>query len=75
MKLFRTKAEKELDMLIFELQQNLENNYKSVAQDYKIKLGERLERLFSEGKLKEKAYLHYRRVYDAYTEKMRNYHH
>ena len=56
MRLFRSKAEKELDMLVFELQQNLENNYKSVAQEYRKKLGERVEELRAEGKLDEKVH-------------------
>ena len=75
MKLFRSKAEKELDMLVFELQQNLENNYKSVAQEYRKKLGERVEALRGEGKLDEKTYVKYRAIFEEYSEKMRDYHH
>ena len=75
MKLFRSKAEKELDLLIFELQQNLENNYKSVAHEYRKKLGERLEVLRGEGKLDDKTYNAYRTVFDEYSEKMKDYHH
>ena len=75
MKLFRSKAEKELDMLVFELQQNLENNYKSVAQEYRKKLGERVEALHGEGKLDEKTYAKYRAIFEEYSEKMRDYHH
>ena len=75
MKWFRSKAEKELDLLIFELQQNLENNYKSVAHEYRKKLGLRLEELHNAGSLDEKAYTAYRAVYDEYSEKMKDYHH
>ena len=75
MKLFRSKAEKELDMLVFELQQNLENNYKSVAQEYRKKLGERVEKLRAEGKLDEKTHAKYRAIFEEYSEKMRDYHH
>ena len=75
MKLFRSKAEKELDLLIFELQQNLENNYKSVAHEYRKKLGNRCEELYNEGKLSEKDYKKYRAVFDHYTILLKDYHH
>ncbi|MBE6611675.1 MAG: hypothetical protein E7632_04190 [Ruminococcaceae bacterium] len=75
MKLFRSKTERELDAIIFELQQNLENNYKSVAQDYRRRLGERLDALAAEGKTDEKTLARYRVIYEEYSEKMKNYHH
>ena len=45
MPLFRSKAEKELDAVIAELQANLENNYKDTAHAAREKLGRRLEEL------------------------------
>ena len=75
MNLFRSKAEKELDSILSELRAYLENNYKDAAHDQRKKLGERCEALYSEGKLKEKAYLGYKKLYEEYTEKMKDYHH
>ena len=75
MKLFRSKAEKELDGLIDEMKINLANNYKSTAHAARIKLGERCEQLHSEGMLGEKDYEKYRAVFEKYTEMLRDYHH
>ena len=75
MYIFRSKAEKELDSIAAELQAYLENNYKDAAHDQRKKLGERCEVLYAEGKLKEKAYLGYKKLYEEYTEKMKDYHH
>jgi len=75
MKLFRSKAEKELDKIIVDLQNYLSNNYKDLAHDSRKLLGQRCEALFSEGKLSEKDHLRYRRIFEDYTEKMKNYHH
>ena len=75
MKLFASRAEKELLKIIDEININLANNYKDVAHDARKRLGSRADELFAEGKLSEKEHLHYRRVYEEYTEKMKNYHH
>ena len=75
MTLFKSKAERELDAVIAEINVNLENNYKSVAHDARKRLGERVETLYAEGKLAERDYLAYRRIYEDYTEKMKDYHH
>lgn len=73
--LFKSGAVKELEQLVFELQQNLENNYKDAAQNTRQKLGERLEILRQEGKLKEKEYRRFSVIYTEYTAKMTGYHH
>ncbi len=75
MRLFRSKALKELDDILFEINVNLENNYKSTAHAARQRLGERVEALWQEGKLKEKDYLAYRRKYETYTNMMKDYHH
>lgn len=72
---FRSRAVKELDALIEEMKQYLQNNYKSLAHDARIKLGERTEQLRQEGKLTEKEYKKYAAVYKTYTERLANYHH
>lgn len=75
MKLFRSKAEKELDEIIAQIDINLQNNYKSMAHDARRRLGERCEALHNAGALREKEYIYYRRAYEDYTEKMKDYHH
>lgn len=73
--LFKSAAVKELEQIVFELQQNLENNYKDAAQNARIRLGERLEALQREGKLKEKDYRRFSVLYTEYSAKMTGYHH
>ena len=73
--LFKSKAEKELESILDELRANLENNYKSTAQAARVKLGERCEALYAEGKLKEEAYRRYKKLFEEYSLTMRNYHH
>jgi len=73
--LFKSAAVKELEQIAFELQQNLENNYKDAAQNARIRLGERLETLWKDGKLKEKDYRRFSVLYTEYTAKMTGYHH
>ena len=75
MRWFRSKAVKELDDIIFEIDVNLQNNYKSTAHAARKKLGERVEALWQEGKLKEKDYFYYRARYETYTQVMKDYHH
>ena len=73
--LFKSAAVKELEQIAFELQQNLENNYKDAAQNARIRLGERLEVLWKDGKLKEKDYRRFSVLYTEYSAKMTGYHH
>ncbi len=73
--LLKSAAVKELEQIAFELQQNLENNYKDAAQHARIRLGERLEALWQDGKLKEKEYRRFSVLYTEYSAKMTGYHH
>ena len=73
--LLKSAAVKELEQIVFELQQNLENNYKDAAQNARIRLGERLEALWKDGKLKEKEYRRFSVLYTEYSAKMTGYHH
>jgi len=75
MKLFRSKAEKELDMIIFEMKQFLQNNYKDLAHQNRKKLLERCEALYAEGKLSEEQYKEYRAIYEKYTVMLKDYRH
>jgi len=73
--IFLSKAERELESIVNELKQYLCNNYKDAAHKCRIELGEKTEAYFSQGKLSEKRYLHYRKIFNDYTVKMQNYHH
>ncbi|MBQ3708160.1 MAG: hypothetical protein II889_09675 [Clostridia bacterium] len=72
---FKSAGERELEGILAELRANLENNYKSTAQAARVKLGERCEALWNEGKIKEKVYRKYRDLYDEYSLMLRDYHH
>ncbi len=75
MAFFRSRARRELDSLIEEIEINLANNYKDVAHDARRRLGRRVEELYADGKLKEKHYRAYRARFETYTQIMRDYHH
>ena len=68
MKLFRSRAEKELDGIIFELKQYLANNYKDQAHMMR-------EKLHDEKKLPDELFRNYERLYESFTEDMKNYNH
>ncbi len=75
MKLFRSKAERELDMIISELKQFLENNYKDQAHLMREKLHTRATELHDEKKLPDELFRNYERLYESFTEDMKNYNH
>ncbi|MBQ8578393.1 MAG: hypothetical protein IJ449_10595 [Clostridia bacterium] len=75
MKLFRSRAEKELDSIIAELKQFLANNYKDQAHAMREKLLVRTEELADTGKLSAEQAASYKKVYESYTEQMKNYNH
>ena len=72
---FKSAAVRELEQIVFEMQQNLENNYKDAAQNAREKLGIRLEELRQAGKLKDKEYRCFSVVFTEYSAKMTGYHH
>ena len=72
---FRSAGERELEGILAELRANLENNYKSTAQAARVKLGERCEALWNEGKIKEKVYKKYRDLFEEYSLMLWDYHH
>lgn len=75
MGLFKSKAEKELDIIIQRLQMNMSNNYKDNAQDNLKELEEAYSRLKEEGALKEKALESYGRLLSEYQSKLEGYTH
>ena len=75
MRLFKSKAEKELDFILEELKNFLSNNYKDAAHSCRKQLGERAEQYYKEGKLSFQKYQKYQKLYHHYTKLMQNYHH
>ncbi|MBQ8235630.1 MAG: hypothetical protein IJZ37_02975 [Clostridia bacterium] len=75
MGLFKSKAERELERILFDLRCNLENNYKDSAHEARKRLGARAEELFREGKISQKTYDKYRVIYEEYTERLKDYRH
>lgn len=73
--LFRSRAVRELDSIIAELQSNLENNYKDTAHAARKKLGEKLEEFRADGKISDKEYKKYYAIYNEYCVKMTGYKH
>ena len=73
--LFKSKGERELEGLYESMKINLQNNYKEPAHNDRKRIGERTEALFREGKISEKVYKKYIRIYDEYTIKLKDYHH
>ena len=75
MKLFRSKEEKELDSIISELKQYLANNYKDQAHLCRERLHSRAFELHDSGKLSDNLFAHYEKIFEDYTEQMKNYNH
>ena len=75
MGLFKSKAERELEHILFDLRCNLENNYKDSAHEARNRLGARARELYAEGKISEKTYNKYRLIYEEYTERLKDYRH
>lgn len=73
--LFKSKAAKELDLIINDIDQYLMNNYKDLAHASRLRLEKRTEELYAEGKLTEKQHHSYMLKFRQYTFKMRDYHH
>ncbi len=75
MKLFRSKAEKELDGILNDLKLYLSNNYKDQAHASREKLHTRACELHDSGKLSDMSFAAYEKLYEDYTEQMKNYNH
>ncbi len=75
MHLFKSRAEKELDGYISELKQFLENNYKDQAHVMREKLHVRATELHESGKLSDTRFQSYEKIYETYSEQMKNYNH
>ena len=75
MGLFRSKAVKELDCIINDININLSNNYKEPAHKARLRLQSRCTELYGENKISEKEFKRYMTVFEQYTVMMKDYHH
>ncbi len=75
MRLFKSKAEKELDNIIKDIDINLSNNYKEPAHNARAKLASRTAELLKSKRINEDTYKRYMQIYEKYTVMMRDYHH
>ncbi|MDO5156112.1 MAG: hypothetical protein Q4D51_09100 [Eubacteriales bacterium] len=73
--MFKKKIHVELDAILQDLRVNLENNYKDLAHDALKRLHATLEDHKTNGTLKEKDYLKYKKIADDYSKRMEHYHH
>ena len=75
MGLFKSKAVRELERIIEDIDINLSNNYKEPAHKARMRLKTRADELFSGGALKEKDYKRFITIYEEYSEMMKDYRH
>ena len=74
-RIFRSKAERELDGIITELQQYLANNYKDQAHSARERLHTRAVELHEAGNLNDERFSFYEKQYERFTETMKGYSH
>ncbi len=75
MRLFKSKAEKELDRIILKLEMNMSNNYKDNAQANLKELEEALDAMRESGAVKDAVISRYASIIDTYRQKMKGYSH
>lgn len=75
MGLFKSRQEKELDIIIMRIDMNMSNNYKDNAQADLREYEELLYRFIEEGSLKVKVRSFYESKLDSYKDKMKGYTH
>jgi len=75
MGLFKSKAEKELDVLIKRVEVNMSNNYKDAAQSDFRELEDAWNEMIKNGLLNAKAKASYEKLINTYREKLVGYTH
>ncbi|MCI6677405.1 MAG: hypothetical protein MSG78_11060 [Clostridiales bacterium] len=73
--LFKKKADKELERVFWELQMNLENNYKDLAIAAYREAEQLMEQKKKSNDLSQKEYKKYKRQLAEYSKKMEHYNH
>lgn len=75
MRLFKSKAEKQLDAIIQRMAMNMSNNYKDNAQANLRELEELFGQMKADGSLKEKSLKQYETLISEYQTKLKGYSH
>ena len=75
MGLFKTKYERELDMIMTRLDMNMSNNYKDNAQMNLKELEEAFSKMKEAGQLKGSSLDKYEKMINGYAEKLKGYSH
>lgn len=73
--IFKTSIQKQIEMLIGDLQLYLENNYKDLAIKALKDASALLETSYEQKKLNNKSYEKYKKVLSDYTQEMKDYNH
>lgn len=72
---FKSKYERELDVVIERINMNMSNNYKDAAQENLKELQEKLERFVKEGRMKEKQKEAYESQIGIFQERLKGFTH
>ena len=75
MGLFKSRTEKELEVLVSHVEVNMANNYKDAAQDAFRELEAYMEKAGAEGKLSDKVKAEYERILEEYRGRLKGYTH
>lgn len=75
MGLFKSKSEKELDIIIQRLEMNMSNNYKDNAQNNFKELETKFNEMKADGRLKPATLAKYETILSEYQSKMQGYSH
>ena len=73
MGLFKSKSEKELDIIIQRLEMNMSNNYKDNAQNNLKELETKFNEMKADGRLKPATLAKYETILSEYQSKMQGY--
>lgn len=69
------RKNRDLEILLERIDNNMANNYKDAAQDYLKQYEEKLRKLLEQGVLKDKQKAHYESLLDSYKERMKEFRH
>ncbi len=69
------KVQKQIEILISELQLYLENNYKDLAIKARKDATSLIESCYEQGEINDKSYKKYKGILSEYSKKMKNYNH
>jgi len=75
LKLFQSKTNKELELLVSRTRSSMQNNYKDMAQDYFKDFCKKLDELISTDSLNDKQLEYYKREREVLTEELKGFTH